>query len=187
MAAISQASGSRAYAEALLDAAQAVGGTDAAREAGEALVALGAAWQADRRLRGWFQATQVKDAERQAAIARLGERLPQLVTRFLRLLLKKGRMDLLPGIADAAERILDERLGRVPVHLATAVPMAPQDVARWTADIEKATGRRAVVKTQVKPELVAGAVLRIGDWVADGSVRRRLSLLEERIIERGTR
>jgi F0F1-type ATP synthase delta subunit len=75
----------------------------------------------------------------------------------------------------------------VPVHLATAVPMAPQDVARWTADIEKATGRRAVVKTQVKPELVAGAVLRIGDWVADGSVRRRLSLLEERIIERGTR
>lgn len=187
MAAQGIASGARAYAEALLDSAAARGGLESAREAGEALVALAAAWRADRRMRAYFLSSKVRRADKAAAIAALGQRLPAKVTAFVRLLDQKGRLDLLPAIADAAEALLDQRLGRVPVTISTAVPLAPEALARFAAQVTKATGKTAMARNVVKPELVAGAVVRIGDWLADGSARRHLVRLKQQIIERGSR
>lgn len=187
MAATSQASGARAYAQALLDSAQEQGGLEAAHKAGDALAAVAAAWRADRRLRGYFLASEVGGAQKQAAFDQLGTRLPALVTAFLRLLARKSRLEILPAISEAAEQLLDERLGRVPVTLTTAVPMPPERLARWTQAIQSATGKLPVMKNVVQPELVAGAVVRIGDWIADGSVRRSLDRLEAQIIERAAR
>lgn len=184
MAATSQVSGATAYAQALLQASQAQGGLPAAEAASEALSALAEAWRGDRRLRGFFLASEVSGAEKRAALDRLAAGLPGLTGNFLRLLLAKGRLALLPDVADALTGLLDERLGRVPVVLATAVPMPPERLARWAESIRSATGRLAVVKNVVKPELVAGAVVRIGDVIADGSARRRLAELKRTIIER---
>lgn len=187
MAAQGIAAGARAYAEALLDSAAARGGLDAAREAGEALGALAEAWRADRRLRAYFLSSEVSRAEKSSAIAALGQRLPAQVTAFLRLLERKGRLDLLPAIADATEALLDERLGRVPVTISTAVPLSPDALARFAAQVAKATGKTPMARNVVKPELVAGALVRIGDWLADGSARRHLVRLQQQIIERGAR
>lgn len=187
MAAQGIASGARAYAEALLDSAAAQGGLEAARASGEALVALAQAWRDDRRMRAYFLSSKVTRAEKAAAIAALGQRLPAQVTAFVRLLDRKGRLDLLPAIADAAEASLDARLGRVPVTVSTAVPLSPEALARFAAQVAAATGKTPMARNVVKPELVAGAVVRIGDWLADGSARRHLVRLKQQIIERGTR
>lgn len=187
MAAQGLASGARAYAEALLDSAAAKGGLEAAREAGEALAALAAAWRADRRMRAYFLSSKVRRADKHAALDALGQRLPAQVTAFLRLLDRKGRLELLPDIADAAEGLLDERLGRVPVTISTAVPLSPEALSRFAAQVAKATGKTPLARNVVKPELVAGAVVRIGDWLADGSARRHLVRLKQQIIERGSR
>ncbi len=187
MAAQGIASGARAYAEALLDSAAARGGLESAREAGEALVALAAAWRADRRMRAYFLSSKVRRADKAAAIAALGQRLPAKVTAFVRLLDQKGRLDLLPAIADAAEALLDQRLGRVPVTISTAVPLSPEALARLAGQVAQATGKTPMARNVVKPELVAGAVVRIGDWLADGSARRHLVRLKQQIIERGSR
>lgn len=184
MAAASQSSGAAAYAQALFEACEAAGGLPAAGEAGEALVALAEAWTKDRRLRGYFEAGEVGNAAKETAVARLGERLPRLVGNFARLLLRKGRLELLPDIAGAMTTLLNKRLHRVPVLLATAVPMSPELLARWTETLKAVSGKEPVVKNVVRPDLVAGAVLRVGDWVADGSVRRRLSELRQAIVER---
>ena len=184
MAATSQSSGSAAYAQALFEACEAQGGLPMASEAGQALAGLAEAWTKDRRLRGYFEAGEVGKAAKEAAVTRLGERLPKLVANFARLLLRKGRLDLLPGISDAMDALLNKRLERVPVVLATAVAMPPERLARWTETLKAVSGKEPVVKNIVRPDLVAGAVLRVGDWVADGSVRRRLAELRHAIIER---
>ena len=71
------------------------------------------------------------------------------------------------------------RLGRVPRDARDRAPVAagrPQalDATRLRA----ALGKEPVVDHVVRPELVGGAVVRVGDVVADGSVRRRLVELE---------
>lgn len=185
MAATSQSSGAAAYAEALFQASEAAGGLDAAREAGDALTAIAEAWKEDRRLRGFFLSSDVGGSEKRAALDLLGARLPRLTANFLRLVLQKGRLALLPDVAHALAARLDQRLGRVPVSVITAVPMPADKMALWTERLRAAVGREPVVKNVVRPELVGGAVVRIGDTVADGSVRRRLADLARRIVERG--
>jgi F-type H+-transporting ATPase subunit delta len=184
VAATSQSSGAAAYAQALFEATEAQGGLPAAGEAGDALAAMAEAWRSDRRLRGFFLAGEVGGVEKQAAMDRMGERLPRLLANFLRLLLRKGRLTLLPDVADAMTAMLNKRMHRVAVTLATAVAMPPERLARWAESLKSATGLEPVMKNVVRPELVAGAVVRIGDTVADGSARRRLAELRRLIVER---
>lgn len=187
MAAASQSSGSRAYAQALLDAAEAQGGLPAARDAGAALGAVAQAWRTDRRMRTFFLAATVDEKEKRAAYDRFRATLPPLVANFISLVARKGRLELLPEISDQAEMLLDERLGRVPVTMSTAVPMPADRLAGWAKLVQAATGKEPVMKNVVKPALVAGSVIRIGDWLADGSVKTKLARLYEQIVEQGTR
>jgi F0F1-type ATP synthase delta subunit len=187
MAASSQSSGVRAYATALLDSVQAQGGLDAARSAGEALSALAKAAESDRGLKAFFESPHVPSATKQTAIRRLGAKVPPLVTSFLLLLERKGRLELLRPIARAAAEILDERLGRARCLLTTAVPMPPEALARWAGHVRTATGKEPVMVNVVKPSIVAGAVVEMGGWRADGSVARALALLEERIVHAAAR
>jgi F-type H+-transporting ATPase subunit delta len=187
MATTHASAGSTVYARALAEAVEAAGGLDALQDVGDALEAFGEAWEADRVLRSYFLSSEVPRAQRRAAMDRLVEqRVPRLLGNFLRLLLERGRLTLLPEIAAAYRGILDERLGRVPVTITTAVPVPDAELRRWKETIRAAIGRDAVVHHHVKPEIIAGAVIRVGDRVADGSARRRLAELHTRIIERGT-
>jgi F-type H+-transporting ATPase subunit delta len=187
MAAASLSSGSRAYAQALLDAAAAQGGLEAAREAGQALGAVAAAWRADRRMRTFFLAANVREASKRQAYDRFRSTLPPLVASFISLLARKGRLEILPDVAEQVDLLLDERLGRVPVTLSTAVPMPADALARWSKIVFESTGKTPVMKNVVKPTLVGGAVIRIGDWLADGSVKKKLARLYDQIVEHGTR
>jgi F-type H+-transporting ATPase subunit delta len=175
------------YARALAEAVEAEGGVGALQETHDLLAAVAAAWEDDRTFRSYFMSSEVPRAVRAAAMDRLVEaRMPRLVANFLRLLLRRGRLPLLAEIAEAFHLLLDERLGRVPVTITTAVPIAESDLRTWTDAVRTALGKDAVVEHVVRPEILAGAVIRAGDRVVDGSARRRLAELQTAIIERGT-
>jgi F-type H+-transporting ATPase subunit delta len=145
------------------------------------------AWRTDRRMRTFFLAATVAEKDKRAAYERFRATLPPLVANFISLVARKGRLELLPEISDQAESILDERLGRVPVTVSTAVPMPADRLAGWGKLVQAATGKEPVLKNVVQPALVAGAVIRIGDWLADGSVKTKLSRLHDLIVEHGNR
>jgi F-type H+-transporting ATPase subunit delta len=175
-----------AYARALAEAVEAEGGAAALQDAGDVVTAVCEAWEADRTLRSFFLSTEVEKDRRRAAMGHLVEgRFPRLVGNFLRLLLRRGRLDLLPEIGEALHAIVDERLGRVPVTLTTAVPVPEAGFRAWRETIRRAVGEQAVVEHVVRPEIIAGAVVRVGDRVLDGSARRQLSELQHHIVERG--
>ena len=66
--------------------------------------------------------------------------------------------------------------------LETAVEVGAEDLEGLRARIRAAIGKEPVLKPRVRPALIGGAVLRVGDVVADGSVRRRLADLRDRTI-----
>ena len=47
--------------------------------------------------------------------------------------------------------------------------------------LERLTGKRIEAKYSLAPELLGGAVVRVGDTVYDGSVRNRLNGLRARL------
>lgn len=177
--------GAMVYAKALFEAVAAAGSDNDLRAVDERLQGLASAWREDSAFRGYFLSATVSAPERAAALEKLVAGDAPLFRNFMRLLQKRGRLALLDEIALAFDALLDERLGRIPVTLTTAVPVAEHDFQAWTSQIRAAIGGEPVLEHVVDPQIVAGAVIRVGDRVIDGSARRRLAALRENIIQRG--
>ena len=171
------------YAEALSDAAEPLGLLE---EVGADLAALAAQWRSGRELEAFFMSGAIRRDEKGRTIETVFRgRTGKVFVDFLQVLLKRNRMWLLPDVADAYGKILDEKLGRVPVTVVTAAPASDADLEGWRVRIRAAIGKEPVLSHEVRPALIGGAVLRVGDTVADGSVRRRLSELRARIAAAG--
>ena len=173
------------YAEVLGQVADERGGEALLREVGDALSALGQAWADNRDLRAYFLSAMVKEDEKEKAFTALLSPLPELLQDFVRLCTRRGRGRMIDKIAIAYQAFLDERLGRVPVTLTTATPVPEDRVKAWSDKIQAALGKEPVLHHVVKPELIAGATMRVGDVVVDGSARHRLAVLRQRVRERG--
>jgi ATP synthase F1 delta subunit len=178
----------RVYAQALAESAEGAGGLDVLQQVAKHLARAAEDWEARRSLGMYFLSPRVPAARKeQAADGLAGLGAPPVLRNFLRMLLRRNRLIHLPEIATAFQMLLDRRLGRVPVVLATAEPMAEDRIAGWTEVLRGALGKDPVVRHVVRPELLAGAVVIAGDVVADGSARRQLDDLRRRIVESGQR
>lgn len=186
MAQVHASPGALVYARALAEVAEAKGGIDALREVGERLGALANAWREDGTLRAYFLSASISSEKKQETLGRLvADLTPRMLPNFIKLLAQRGRLGLIEEISDGFRELLDAKLGRVPVTITTAVPVNETDFRGWVEKIRASIGGEPVVQHIVKPEIVAGAIIRVGDRVMDGSASRRLDELRESIIQRG--
>lgn len=123
-----------------------------------------------------FLETPRVDLEDKKAALReaLGGRVPETFLRFLFVVLDKGRQRLLPEIEAAYRDLLDEREGRV--HASVTLAREPDEALREEirSGLERAFDREVVAHFSTDDRLLGGVVVRVGDRVMDGSVRRRL-------------
>ena len=71
------------------------------------------------------------------------------------------------------------------MSITTAVPVPESDFREWVRMAQERVGSGAVVEHIVRPEIIAGCIIRMGDEIADVSARRRLADLKKKIIQRG--
>lgn len=115
-------------------------------------------------------------------VAKLG--LSNIVGNFLRLLLDRSRLVLLPQIAESFGVFADELAGVIRPTLTSGMPLEDAQVAEIQAALEKGTGKKVVLKVEVDSSLIGGVVTKIGDKVFDGSVRTQLTKIED-ILQKG--
>ncbi|MFA6030051.1 MAG: ATP synthase F1 subunit delta [Elusimicrobiota bacterium] len=120
-------------------------------------------------------------AEKRQELGRLAGSVSAVTLRFLELLLEKKRIDLLPASAVEAAIVLDERRGILRGKARTAAPLPPEAAGTLAAGLSRFTGRKVVLETETDEDLIAGASVRAGDWVLDGSLRGRLKRLSENL------
>jgi F-type H+-transporting ATPase subunit delta len=79
--------------------------------------------------------------------------------------------------------LLDRRAGRIPVQVQSAVALPPEQVERVRQQVRQQFHKEPMIETRVAPELLGGLVVRVGDWVYDGSVRTRLANIKNQLTE----
>ncbi len=79
-------------------------------------------------------------------------------------------------------RQADEALGRVEAHVRVASPLGPDGESRVRGALEEATGRHVTVSVDVKPVVLGGMRVRVGDRVVDATVRTRLREMANRVL-----
>lgn len=112
-----------------------------------------------------------------------GFRLSPIATRFLELLLERGRLPLLPSIFSHYRLLLDEAKGRVQARLATPIPLDGAILDKLRAAIGKISDKAVVLNVETDPSLIGGAVVEIEGRIYDGSVRTYLRKIQERLEE----
>jgi F-type H+-transporting ATPase subunit delta len=105
-----------------------------------------------------------------------------LLLRALDLVAARGRLALLPAIADEYALALLRSEQIEAAELVTAAPIDAAQVAAVEAALRKAIGRGVELKTSVDPSLLGGALVRIAGRHYDGSVRGRLEELKRRLL-----
>jgi len=63
----------------------------------------------------------------------------------------------------------------------TAAPLEPERAAALQGALAGVTGRTVLMETTTSPGLIGGVVARIGSTVYDGSVKRQLEKIRERL------
>ncbi len=118
-----------------------------------------------------------------AVIEKLAARLgaSQTLRNFLFVVVDHRRSLLLAQLQEAFEALLYARLGVAEAQVTSVEELTAAQKAELTQVLERLTGKRVEARYALDPGLIAGAVVRVGSTVYDGSVREQLNWLRARL------
>jgi F-type H+-transporting ATPase subunit delta len=172
----------RAYARALLGAAQALRDVE---EVTRDMLALEQQWLGSIELRRFCRSRQQGVlGQRSSLIQQVwGDTLTPTTRRFLELLAEWGHLRLLPLIATRFQELADRAAGRHDAEAAFACEPQESDLAHVRQLIAAAYGPVFKLAVRVDPALLAGVQLRIDDRLVDASLAGRLARLKHGLMK----
>lgn len=170
----------RNYAETLIELAKRA---DDLRGWGALIQSIADAVERDATLRVFLETPRV-DGRTKAAVLRkaLADRAPAKFVRFIETLVRHRRQTLIPAISREYYDLVDAVENRM--HASVTVAREADDrTTKLIGDrLSKAFNKTVVPHLTVDPRILGGAIVRVGDTVMDGSVRRRLGALRHRML-----
>lgn len=172
----------RVYATAFLGACESGGEADEAVSQLEAVVTevLDAHPKFAEAVRSAF----LSHEERVGLIDRvLGGKVLPVVLNTLKVLSQHNRSPLLRTMVTQARKMLDERAGRVPVQVTSAVELTPSLVDTVRSTLGTKLGVEPALRLSTDADLIGGFTVRVGDTVYDASLKTVFEKAKHAIIE----
>ncbi|HET9275105.1 MAG TPA: ATP synthase F1 subunit delta [Gemmatimonadales bacterium] len=169
----------RNYAEALFELGERSGTTD---RYAELIDAVAGAVETTPEVQGVLMSPRVPKA---AKIRLLGAALkgsPREFVLFLQALLKRRRQRLLREISTEYQALLDVKHNRLRAGVTLARPADPGLQREIQEALSRELGKEVIAAFHADPEILGGTVVRIGERIHDGSVRRRMTKLRRQLI-----
>jgi F-type H+-transporting ATPase subunit delta len=171
----------RGYAQALFAVAEAEGELE---QVEDELFRFGKAVEREPGLREALTDPALPVDRKKAVIQELlGEKATGHTVSLLGFLVEQGRAKDLSRIVEAMAELAAERRRKAVAEVRTAVPLDAARRGRLAKALSKATGKDVELKVLVDPSVIGGAVARVGDYVFDGSVRRKLEMAREQLAK----
>jgi F-type H+-transporting ATPase subunit delta len=169
----------RNYAEALFDLA---GQTGQADRYADLIDAVAAAVETIPKVKAVLMSPRVPKAAKARFLGEALKQTPREFVLWLQAVVKRGRQSILREIALEYQALLDLKLNRVRASVTLA--RKPDD--KLKAMVEERLGRQlnkqVIAAYLVDPEILGGTIIRVGDRVLDGSVRRRVTKLRRQLV-----
>jgi F-type H+-transporting ATPase subunit delta len=168
------------YANALADIALDQGADE---PAAKQLENLGAAYEQSAELRTFLASPAVSVEAKHAVVEKITARLgaSKIIRNFLFVIADHRRTQLIPKIIAEFQQVLRQRQGVAEAEISSAVELTTAQKKELAATLARLTGKKIEPKYSLKPALLGGAVVRIGDTIYDGSLRSRLNEMRARL------
>ena len=175
----------RNYAETLLVLAKREGQQE---EWGTLIESIAQAMQEDQTLRTFLESPKLAASRKIEILAKaLGKRVPPLFLRFLETVIMKRRQMVIPEIASEYRALIDESEDRVHANVTVAREPAEPERDALKRQLSRLFGKRVVPHFSINAAILGGVIIKVGDTVIDGSVRRRLGTLRSRMLATAAR
>ncbi len=105
------------------------------------------------------------------------------VMNLVYLLIEKGRVSMLPDIADEYRHLVDEYNGIERAEVTTAIPIDDKARKNLSEKLGDITGKKVIIESEyVDPDLIGGIIVKVAGKLIDGSTRGRLAELKKELI-----
>ncbi|HVB08992.1 MAG TPA: ATP synthase F1 subunit delta [Bacillota bacterium] len=110
-----------------------------------------------------------------------GPRVHALTLRFLLLLLEKRRFGFFSEILQAYRVLAEDAAGTSRGRVEAARPLLPDELAALEKSASRWAGHPVKLVADVRPELLGGARIILGDRVIDGTTMGQLEALSKKL------
>jgi F-type H+-transporting ATPase subunit delta len=110
-------------------------------------------------------------------------RTSETISSFLRVLIKNDRMFCLPEIFKQFYIGIDQLKGRIRASVYVASPLSSSETEKLRTILSQKYNGECFIDVVVKPNVIGGLVVRIGDEIIDGSMQNYLYMIRQRLLE----
>jgi F-type H+-transporting ATPase subunit delta len=77
----------------------------------------------------------------------------------------------------------DDARENVSGEITTAITLDDATLKRLAAELSRITGKSVQLFQRVDPAILGGAIIKVGEQIIDGSLRRKLDQIKERLAQ----
>ena len=137
----------------------------------------------DAKLRAFLETPRVDASAKNAVLRKaLTDRAPAKFVRFVESVVTHRRQMLFPAIAVEYMDLVDQAENRLHATVTVARESDARSSQLIAERLSKVFNKEVVPHLTVDPRILGGAIVRVGDTVMDGSVRRKLGILRRQMI-----
>jgi F-type H+-transporting ATPase subunit delta len=168
------------YSRALFEVASERGIRDQVRDE---LAAFAGALNDNREMMLFFFSPYFSTEEKKAGLRRTVSGADAAFMNFLEALIERHRMPVIFRIRARYDELWEHANRRLPVQVTSAVPLDEATVRSVGERIGQQTGNEIELSSTVDPEILGGIVLRVGNFILDGSIRNQLDQLRKEVAQ----
>jgi F-type H+-transporting ATPase subunit delta len=123
-----------------------------------------------------------REGKRQALAELFQGRVHPLVLNTLLTVSDTDRTGRLQHIMEEFTALAAASRQQVSGEIVTAIKLDDATVAKAAAELSRVTGKNVQLFQKVDPSILGGAIIKVGEQIIDGSLRRKLNQIKERLV-----
>ena len=169
------------YARALFEMAQAEG---VVSRIAEELYRLGELLKANPELLQFLKDPNIKAEGKRQALSELFQgRVHPLVLSTLITLSDQDRGGRVQHIIEEFSAIADAARQQVTGEVTTAIALDGVTLGKLITELNRVTGKSVQLFQKVDPAILGGAIIKVGEQIIDGSLRRKLDQIQVKLAQ----
>ncbi|MCT4661753.1 MAG: F0F1 ATP synthase subunit delta [Tissierellales bacterium] len=104
------------------------------------------------------------------------------VLNLIELLIDKGRFGIFDDVFAEFEVLYLEEKNILHAKAYSVVPLTEDKLTQLKNVLENKLNKKIEIENEIQKDLVGGVMLKIGDKIIDGSIKRRLELLRDELL-----
>ena len=123
------------------------------------------------------------EGKRQALAALFQGRVHPLVLNTLITLSDLDRAGRVLHVIEEFDTSADDARQNVSGEITTAITLDDATLKRLATELSRITGKSVQLFQRIDPAILGGAIIKVGEQIIDGSLRRKLDQIKERLAQ----